>query len=1113
MKNIKTRQFLAVIVALVMVLTIAPVNGFAVGDYSISTEQDGESTYDLPIDDNDCKLTGDLPIDDNYCEFVDDLYVDDNDYQPANDLPGDDHDYKPADNSEKDDDYEVTNDLPDEYYDYEEYYEYEEYYDLLKEIDPLVGIMPFLLVHAATEQQLRDAVTMVSPGDSITIELTENISITDTDSINILADTEVSIQGNFTITNATTSLANSGMFNLGAGSHLIIDGPGLYGNFPPVDPSTFSRSIGIDMDAVNTAFTIKSGSVENFTTDGIRVTPNSHGAVVNVYGGYIGGNGHTGIRVDGGNPPAAPMSEIYVYGGTIHNNVMYGIWLYRNTNLEMHGGTIEKNATGVRMGGAGSTTFTMYDGYILNNIRTTYGGAGVWVDNNSIFTMNGGYIKYNQAPTGGGVRLGGVSGSTGNMVMNGGLIAYNTATTDGGGIFAYGGLYGGGLIPEIRPSALLMTGGTITQNTAGNNGGGVHLQNRQQGSGFFSVTAWARFSFQGGVISNNTAGNDGGGIWVNWSNRIFPPTGTAFTDLALGPAIDDENIFGNISRQVYGITDFDRNRLASHHFPTPARWFADHQIPLWNNDQINYAGIPLNYWIAYGVREGQGMLAGMVSSAVINGLLAPSPAAISGNEEINLTATPAPLYYVRGWSIGVSVDGQNPAFFTQNQIDDMITNGVISFVDNNGVISLIITNTGNLLTGNNHHIHVYVNFVRPVPSLTVTKTSAEAYAIVGHDITYTVTVTNTGEVDLTNVLVTDALPANTTLVDASHGVLSGNVLTHTIALLPVGGYVEIIITVTFDSIYDGQTEVVNTVVVSHPDIGGPVTDEDKLPLPKDNEPDTNQPTPPSTGIISPPRQAPIYPEDIPPELVPVDPMPISPTHFAYLIGYAEDGTIRPQSNITRAEVTTIFFRLITDEHRTSIWSQTNSFADEQLTTSPGWFNNAISTMEHGGLFESIPFGSYFNPNQAATRAEFAAMVVGYLGLGHYRVDNGNAFTDIEGHWASDAINVAYLQGWVQGFGDGTFRPNQPIARAEVAALINRALGRLPECTSDLLEGMVKWPDNMNEDAWYFLYIQEATNSHYHKIKDCGIYETWTRLIEPRNWSVLERLNSRPYYVF
>jgi len=254
------------------------------------------------------------------------------------------------------------------------------------------------------------------------------------------------------------------------------------------------------------------------------------------------------------------------------------------------------------------------------------------------------------------------------------------------------------------------------------------------------------------------------------------------------------------------------------------------------------------------------------------------------------------------------------------------------------------------------------------------------------------------------------------------------------------------------------------------------------------------------------KPSPVVPS--PPVFIPLNPMPVAPIHYAFMIGYAEDNTIRPHANITRAEVTTIFFRLITDEHRASIWSQTSAFAD--VSAGARWFNNSISTMERGGLFAGIPLGDHFSPNQAATRAEFAAMVVNYLGLGHVTNVETDAFTDITGHWATDAIHVAYLQGWVRGFGDGTFRPDQLITRAEVAALVNRALGRLPQYPSDLLEGMITWPDNMNQSAWYYLYIQEATNSHYHVQKADGIHETWTQLIEPRNWRALERPYSMPW---
>ena len=233
-------------------------------------------------------------------------------------------------------------------------------------------------------------------------------------------------------------------------------------------------------------------------------------------------------------------------------------------------------------------------------------------------------------------------------------------------------------------------------------------------------------------------------------------------------------------------------------------------------------------------------------------------------------------------------------------------------------------------------------------------------------------------------------------------------------------------------------------------------------------------------------------------LIPIDPTPVIQTHYAYMIGF-EDGTVRPQANITRAEATTIFFRLISDAHRSGILSRSNVFSD---VAPAGWYNTAISTMDNGGFVAGYPDGS-FRPNQSITRAEMTALVVRFMGYGHLTNVQGNTFSDAEGHWAQDAITVASRRGWVTGFEDGTFRPNQPITRAETAALVNRMLDRLPENSDDLLDDMLTWPDNMNVNAWYYLYIQEATNSHYHVMKADGIHETWTQLIEPRDWRSIE----------
>jgi len=234
-------------------------------------------------------------------------------------------------------------------------------------------------------------------------------------------------------------------------------------------------------------------------------------------------------------------------------------------------------------------------------------------------------------------------------------------------------------------------------------------------------------------------------------------------------------------------------------------------------------------------------------------------------------------------------------------------------------------------------------------------------------------------------------------------------------------------------------------------------------------------------------------------------IPFSAVHHAYLIGDA-NGSIRPHDNITRAEVATIFFRLITDEYRAEMWTQQNTFSDVNQSH---WHNNAVSTMANAGVFTGMPDGS-FQPNRAITRAEFAvAMTRFFEGL---PMEGPNMFPDIEGHWAAREISAAARMGWITGFPGGTFAPDQAITRAEATAIINRVLGRLPRTAEDLLPGMVTWQDNADINAWFYLYIQEATNSNSYVMQADGIHKTWTELIPARDWRVLERPYSTPWSI-
>ena len=219
-------------------------------------------------------------------------------------------------------------------------------------------------------------------------------------------------------------------------------------------------------------------------------------------------------------------------------------------------------------------------------------------------------------------------------------------------------------------------------------------------------------------------------------------------------------------------------------------------------------------------------------------------------------------------------------------------------------------------------------------------------------------------------------------------------------------------------------------------------------------------------------------------------------HFAYIVGYG-NGEVRPQNNITRAEVATIFFRLLTDDVRDENLTKTNRYSDVAATS---WYNTAVSTLSSMGIITGYPDGT-FRPNAAITRAEFAAIAA--------RFDNDGdktaaKFSDIATHWAKDEISIAYNNGWITGYPDGTFGPQRSITRAETMTLVNRVLNRQPETEDDLLPNMTVWTDNANPKAWYYLAVQEATNSHYYEFKTNSQYEEWTELRETRDWTQLEK---------
>ena len=340
---------------------------------------------------------------------------------------------------------------------------------------------------------------------------------------------------------------------------------------------------------------------------------------------------------------------------------------------------------------------------------------------------------------------------------------------------------------------------------------------------------------------------------------------------------------------------------------------------------------------------------------------------------------------------------------------------------------------------------------------------------VGDTIGYSIVVKNTGNTTLTNVTVSDTLwtAGQTITVNGSTDSVNDDG-SYVIETLAPDAFVTI--TYTYKVVRsDGGKTLSNTAVAEDGSGGTTGKDTEEVVVKR-----------PSGG------------GDVEPPVLDTE------NHYGYIVGY-DDGTVRPNGKITRAEVATIFFRLLTDESRDAYWCQTNDFSD---VSASDWYNNAISTLTNAGILDGYEDGT-FRPNGNITRAEFATIAVRFFDLTY---EGEDLFPDISDHWARDYINQAAAAGFVNGYEDGTFRPNNAITRAEAVTLVNRTLERKPH-KAHLLADMIQWPDNMDQTTWYYADIQEATNSHeyYMTTSEQGEeYEIWTEILPVRDWPALEK---------
>ena len=419
--------------------------------------------------------------------------------------------------------------------------------------------------------------------------------------------------------------------------------------------------------------------------------------------------------------------------------------------------------------------------------------------------------------------------------------------------------------------------------------------------------------------------------------------------------------------------------------------------------------------------------------------------------------------------------GTNPDGYTMQSDDITLINPTKSGYIFKGWSGTELSGEGNttvvIVQGSTGNRSYTAHWEALVPGLNVTKTVDKTIATVGETICWTVIIQNNGETNLSDIVVTDTLYAESTAI-GTLDLKDGNTFVSVIDSLAMGDSVTLKATYVVKYADAGKT-LMNKVVATVDGI------------------DPVEAVSPATSAV--------YPQ-LDPGFVPNVPQLNKQDHIAYIIGY-DDGTVCPQRNITRAEVATIFFRLLTEESRAAYWSQSNPYSDVEATA---WYNNAISTLANAGIIGGYPDGT-FGPDRPITRAEFAAIAARFSEVVY---NGGNSFVDVsENHWAVRYIALAEHLGWIGGYPDGSFKPNQNITRAETMTVINRVLERAVEETH-MVDNMVRWADNLPGD-WYYEAIQEATNSHTYTRTNERVpeqdfnYENWVEILPVPDWAELE----------
>ena len=795
--------------------------------------------------------------------------------------------------------------------------------------------------------------------------------------------------------------------------------------------------------------------------------------------------------------------------------------------IELKSGAILENNKAAQFGSGilaiNGVEITMEDGAVIrNNTNRNYElGGGILLGNGSTFTMNGGEISGNTANGGGGVAI---IGST--MVMNGGKISNNSTykTTGqgsyGAGVYVadYANASGGDILFKPKPASFEMNGGKITGNKALDYGGGIltfpqqskkitiNIKNGEisenqvtEGSGgaiaaFFGVT---ELNINGGTLTKNSAKNYGGGVFLYDATNVTISDGKISENEARkgggvclyynseakqtggsienNVAVEGGGVYGGTYTMIGGVIKDNNNSLTD-------------EERLWRDGDGVYVGTAFNLGDAAEIstnndvylEEGlsvakEGRYINVISS--YTGASTAKPIQIH-SENVTVEETEIGTQLVRyttdaGGEVAAAQADANDIFVPSWKMQKGLVIGQSKAAGKTDWMTYVPS------------IRIQYQWVSTDNPSDVTP-PADDYIRTGTAYTAKAQEATHQGYSFKGWFTDDAC----TLSYTDGTVLSTDTILYgkweKIATPPSSG--------------GGGSHVTKYYILHYESNGGTKYEDEKY---KKNTVVILDKIPKRVGYtftgwyadkeltdkitsVKMTSDKTVYAgwqaTDVPNYLN-------NENHFAYIVGY-EDGTVRPNANISRAEVAAIFFRLLKDDVRDDNLTANSVFTDVAFGK---WYNKSISTMAKIGIVKGRTANA-FAPNAPITRAEFAAICSRF---DRSNVEIKSDFNDISGHWAEKEIRRAASLGWIKGYADGSFKPDQNITRAEAASMINRMLHRLPETADDLLDGMIQWPDNQPSD-WYYINMQEATNSHDFKQKG-EINEYWTKLTENPNW--------------